>query len=187
MRSSTAEDLVRELQKQADAYSFDTSNFMNDLITGNLSNGRELDQEEDSPSLFKYISLRRILNNEEIKPLKQSMWGKSLANISKRFGSYSSDQLVNDLRSTPKLRTIIRLSNGEYSLLGKVETNIVRYDLDGNPRLFIVKKPLLIIPGVNVEERDLINEWENQNTTYEKEKGLFRTLKRISAQEYLAS
>ena len=71
-----------------------------------------------------------------------------------------------------------------FSLLGKFQS----YDFD-NPdnTSFIVTRPVLVIPGV--KDMKPIHDWEEANTTYEKEirlMGILPTQKRIKPQEYFS-
>ena len=72
------------------------------------------------------------------------------------------------MRANKNLVEIMARNDHPFSLLGKLQT----YDF-GNPDedLFVITKPVLVIPGA--EDSKLIDDWEEANTTYEKEIDLF--------------
>lgn len=128
-----------------------------------LPNERQLTQESSS---YHYLSLRRILKNRNARDYQSPQWRRHLDRVASisPFRVYSSDALVRDLGANRKLMEMMAECPEPFSLLGKLKT----YDWDNTAEdLFIVTRPVLVIPGV--EDREPIYEWEQARTTYEKE------------------
>jgi hypothetical protein len=122
------------------------------------------------------------LRNYNAKNAQLSGGKKALNSVIAALGIYSSDALTREILSDSELVALMDASTLPFSLLWKFET----YD-SSNPNKILYRKtqPILIIPGV--ADWRPIARWEQENTTYEKEKGFFlKTFKRIDKTEYLA-
>ena len=128
-------------------------------------------------------SLRRIIRNHNAEKAKLTGFKRLVADTSGILRRHDSTTLLRKLREEEELMELMRKSaeqENPFSLLGKLE--IYEY---GNPKeiLYTCKKPILIIPEqVN---NPLVSLWEEKNTLYQKQKGLFR-VKKITREEYLA-
>jgi len=107
---------------------------------------------------------------------------KTYEAIAFTLGEDSSDALSRNLRSEGKLVEMMTKCEEPFSLLGKFQS----YDFDNpNETLFVVTRPVLVIPGA--KNMKPIHDWEKANTTYEKEVGLFfRHSKKIKPQGYFS-
>ncbi len=142
------------------------------------------EQLSEGTGYYHYLSLRKVLRNRNAGRYKLPQWKKAYETMMSTFGVYSSDILSRNLRANDKLMKIMMECGEPFSLLGKFKT----YEFN-NPReeLFIINRPVLVIPGV----RDMtqIDNWEKRNTTYKKETrviGLFPIERKISQQKYLS-
>ncbi len=187
MDRKVAEKLVSELGRHGGLVTPDNELFLDVLVSIDVSqSSRFYERLSDKKQLveetgrYHYLSLRRVLRNRNARDYQLSQWKKAYEAIISAFGAYSSDVLSRNLRADATLVEMMARCEEPFSLLGKFQT----YDFD-NPdeTLFIVTRPVLVIPG----EKDMksIHDWEEANTTYEKEVGFFfRHPKRIKLQEY---
>ncbi|MBN1644986.1 hypothetical protein JW851_03035 [Candidatus Woesearchaeota archaeon] len=189
MEQSTVENLIKETQLAVPII-IDEDFFRNILtnITVPVSSKfytflpkkRQLIQETNR---YWFFSLRRILRNEHASKYQLSSWKKLWESLASSIGLYSSNVLSRNLRADKDLISLMSESKHPYSLLCKLET----YDYDNhNMDLFIITKPILVIP--DTKNRSRIISWENANTRYQREVNLFpfiNRLKRITPEEYL--
>lgn len=190
MDRKIAERLINELSKHSEIVSPDRKLFLDILISTDipessrfyeqLPDKRQLVEETDR---YHYLSLRRVLRNRNARDYRLSQRKKNYEAVASALGLYSSDVLSRNLRVNKDLVEIMAECQEPFSLLGKFKT----YD-HGNPdeTLFVVTRPILVIP--NVENREPIYAWEKANTIYEKEIRTFiiPIAKKIKPQEYLS-
>jgi hypothetical protein len=189
MDRKVAETLVSELGRQVRIVTPDNELFLDVLVSADVpESSRFYEVLPDKQQLvqeigrYHYLSLRRVLRNGNARDYQISQWKKAYEAIASAFGAYSSDALSRNLRADGTLVDMMARCEEPFSLLGKFQL----YDFD-NPdeTLFIVTRPVLVIPGA--KDMNPIHDWEEANTTYEKEVGLlFRHPKRIKPQEYLS-
>jgi hypothetical protein len=188
MDKKDAETLIDALAHHSGIPVFDEEKFMNILEKTDVSESSRfyeslpLEQQTIYESdRYHYLSLRRILRNEEAKDYEYSGWKKGWEGLAKEFGIYSSTVLSRNLRAEPLLVSMMAESEHPFSLLGKLET----YDTS-KEHLYRITKPILVVP--DTEDSFKITEWENKNSIYEKEEGVFffRGFKRIKPEKYLA-
>ena len=187
MDKKVAEKLVDELERQHRAIPIDKGMFIDILMSFPiLKSSRFYEELPDKQQLieesgrYHYFSLRRVLRNKNAKNYRLSRAKQAYEALASTLGIYSSDVLSRKLRADKELVKMIADNENPYSLLGKFKT----YDFD-NPdeTLFIMTKPVLAIPDAkNIAK---ISDWEEANTIYEKEVGIFfRHPKIIKSQEY---
>ncbi|MEA3248197.1 MAG: hypothetical protein U9Q73_00665 [Nanoarchaeota archaeon] len=189
MDRKIAKTLVDELEKHGSLVTPDRKLFLNELVSAYIPESSKFyevlpgeKQSVQESGRYHYLSLRRILRNGNAKDYQLSQGKKTYEAIASAFGAYSSDTLSRNLRSDGTLVEMMARCDEPFSLLGKFQS----YDFD-NPggALFVVTRPVLVIP--NAKDMKPIHDWEEANTTYEKEVGLFfRHPKRIKPQEYLS-
>jgi len=189
MDREIAGKLVKELKKHRGLIAIDEELFLDVLVSSEVPKSSRFyeklpykQQAVEESNRYYYFSLRRLLRNRRAKDYQLSRWKKSYEAIASTFGIYSSDALNRNLRTDSTLIDMMAICEEPFSLLGKFQT----YDFDNpNETLFIVTRPVLIIPGAKDMEK--IYNWEEANTTYEKEvrlMGFLPTQKRIPSQEY---
>ncbi len=189
MDRKIAETLVSELGIHGSLVTPDSELFLNELVSVDVPESSRFyevlpgkQQLVEENGRYHSLSLRRVLRNRNAKDYQLSQWKKAYEAIASVFGAYSSDALSRNLRADGTLVEMMAGCDEPFSLLGKFQS----YDFD-NPdaTLFIVTRPVLVIPGA--KDMKPIHDWEKANTTYEKEVGLlFRYPKRIKPQEYLS-
>ncbi len=188
MEREIAERLVNELGNHSRIISPDKKLFLDVLVSTDiqessrfhevLQDKQQLAEESDS---YYSLSLRRILRNSNAKRYKLSQWKKAYESFISTFSFYSSDSLSRNLRADKGIIEMMAECKEPFSLLGKFKT----YDFDNSEEtLFVVTRPVLVIPGVRDTNR--IYGWEEANTIYEKEVGIFRNLKKIKPHEYFS-
>jgi hypothetical protein len=191
MDKDVAEKLLNELGRHGGIVIPDYQLFLDVLISTDipecsrfyecLTDKQQLVQETGR---YHYLSLRRVIRNVNAKDYQLSQWKKMYEAVASAFGVYSSDSLSRNLRANSTLVEIMARCEEPFSLLGKFQS----YNFD-NPdeTLFVVTRPVLVIPGL--KDLEPIYDWEEKNTTYEKEVGLMGflpILKRIKPQEYFS-
>lgn len=189
MDKNIAEALVEELGIHGGLVILDRGLFLNELVSTEVPKSSRFHevlpgerQLVEETGRYHYLSLKRVLRNENARHYQLPQWKKAYEAIASAFGVYSSDALSRNLRSDGTLIEMLARCEEPFSLLGKFQS----YDFD-NPdeTLFVVTRPVLVIPGV--KNMDPIYNWEKANTTYEKEVGLFfRHQRRIRPQEYFS-
>jgi hypothetical protein len=189
MEIKTAETLVDELERHENLITIDKGLFLNELVSVDVPQSSRFyevtpgkRQLVEGTGSYHNLSLRRVLRNENARNYQLSQWKKAYETVLSAFGAYSSDALSRNLRADRTLVDMMANCKEPFSLLGKLES----YDFD-NPDdcLFIVTRPVLVVPGA--KDRNPIYEWEEANTTYEKEvrlMGLFPIQRKISPQKY---
>jgi len=191
MDRKIAETLVDELGRHGSLVTPDRDLFLNELVSVDVPYSSKFyevtpgkQQLVEETGRYHYLSIRRVLRNRNAKDYQLSQWKKAYEAIASAFGAYSSDALSRNLRADGTLVEMMARCDEPFSLLGKFQS----YDFD-NPdeTLFVVTRPVLVIPGV--KDMKPIHDWEEANTTYEKEvrmMGLLPTQKRIKPQEYFS-
>lgn len=126
----------------------------------------------DSPNLYganfqKIFDLRRIIINENA-PDDVEAYNMGTSHIKKIFDKiliysriWSSDVLVREIRRDRQIIRLIKKSFLPYSLLGRfqrISNNGVEVD-----------RPILIVPGVNKDQENIILKWE-----YSMQEALFK-------------
>lgn len=189
MDTKIAERLVGELGRHGGIIIPDNELFLPILVSADVPESsrfyetlpcrRQLAQET---GCCHYLSLRKILRNRNARKYQLSQLKKAYEAVASAIGAYSSDALTRNLRADAALLEMMEGCEEPFSLLGKFQT----YDYD-NPdgTLFVVTRPVLVIPGA--KNTMPIQSWEEANTTYEKEVGIFRHNKRVRPQEYFSS
>lgn len=188
MEREVAEVLIDGLENHPEIIPPDRSLFMNTLTSTKVpASSRFYVELPDTQQIVQdaerhhYLSLRRVLRNRNAEKRQQSLLKQTYEVLAALVGVYSSDILARRLREDKGLVDMMARSRHPFSLLGKFQT----YDLVSPAVLFIVTRPVLVIP--DAEDVSKILAWERANTTYEKESGfLFRHTKRVQAQEYFA-
>ena len=184
MDESLAEHLVAELKRQHPLMQPNESLFLNMLVSAEVPDSRrfyedlpdtqQLIQESDC---YHFLSLRRVLRNRNAEDYIRSVlrnrnaedyrlsrWKRAYETIASALGFYSSDSLSRNLRADQAMVALMAECKEPFSLLGKLQT----YDYSNADQvLFVITRPLLVIPGVNV--RTFLDLWETENTTYERE------------------
>lgn len=126
--------------------------------------------DEPESSRYSVFSLRRIIRNENVAKYEMNFLKRCLQGAFIFFNAYSSDDLCRRLRTDKQIVEMIRESKIPYSLLAKKKSLSYRLDYEeGDRKVYIETKPILIIPGAKFKK--LIYDWENKNTIYEKELG----------------
>ena len=189
MDPAVAEILFGAFEKRAGIQAPDKNAFLEMLVEAQVPDSSRFSEElPDKPQiiteadLYHCISLRRLLRNRNAKDYKLSGVKKAWETVAAGLGIYSSDVLTRKIRADPELVELMSISDSEFSLLGKIET----FDY-ANPKEILYKKtrPILVIP--DLPKAAAVMQWEEANTTYEKEVGLmFRRFKTIGKTEYLA-
>lgn len=128
------------------------------------------------------LSLRRVLINRLAGLIYLGEMERAMHNVTNKLKiGYSSTEKASRIMDNSELLRMMGQSRAQFSLLGKLRI----HDYD-NPeeRLYVVSKPMLVIPGAdNIEE---IQKWEESQAHYRKEVGLFfRHQKRIKAEDYV--
>lgn len=189
MDKQIAENLIRELSGHPGIISPDKNLFLGMLVQAEVPESpnfyetlQDKQQLVEEGERYHYLSLQRILRNENARDHYLPKWKKAYESIASILGVYSSDGLTRDLRANKTLIEMIAECEKPFSLLGKFQT----YDHDNLDRtLFVITRPVLVIPGA--KDTNPIYNWEHANTVYQEEVGLiFRHLKRIKAQEYFS-
>ncbi len=128
---------------------------------------------------YHFVSLRRVLRNEHAKD-KRPWLQRFSGSLARHLSVYSSSDLTSSIQKDDELVALLMGSTSPYSLLGKFQT----YDYD-NPdeTLFVITRPLLIIPSANYHVHVL--NWESRHTMYEQERGVFRNPKKVTLADYL--
>ncbi len=189
MEREIAERLVDELGKHSGIISPDKKLFLDVLISADIPESSRFyetlqnkQQFVDGTDQCHYLSLRKVLRNNNAKDCLLSQWKKAYESFISTFSFYSSKSLSRNLRADKGIMEMITECKEPFSLLGKFKT----YDYNNHEEeLFIITKPILIIPGV--KDMKQIYNWEEANAVYEKEVGIFRNLKRIKSEEYFSS
>lgn len=189
MDNVIAEKLLDALKRRPEIVTPDSKLFLEMLVSTNVPESSRFyevlpDREQVVQETNRYhrLSLRRVLRNKNARAYQLGAWKRVVQEAISILGIYSSDALTRNLRANKELVGIMGECEAPFSLLGKFQT----YDFD-NPdeTLFIITRPVLIIPGA--KDTVKIHDWESVNTTYEKEVGLLlRHAKRIRPQEYLS-
>lgn len=189
MDPAVAEALFGAFEKHLGILLPDRNAFLELLVETDVPDSSKFSEElPDKPQIitesdiYHCISLRRVLRNRNARNYKLSGAKKAWEAVAAGLGIYSSDVLTRKIRGEPGVVELMHVSDSPFSLLGKFET----YD-HANPENTLFKKtrPILIIP--DLPNAQAIKNWEEANTTYEKEVGLmFRRFKYIGKAEYLA-
>ncbi len=126
---------------------------------------------QDGEQRYHMVSIRRILRNRNAYEQHLAGPKKWWANMVFGMGVYSSNVLTRQLRTNPAVVGLLQTADAPYSLLAKVET--FKFD---NPQdqLFIITKPMLIIPGK--ENSPAVHEWEDSVAKFEEERFSWRIL-----------
>jgi len=191
MNKKFAETLMKDLGRHGNIVTPDNELFLNELVSVDVPESSKFyetlpgkKQLVEEVGCYHSFSLRRVLRNRNAKNYRSSQWKETYGAIASIFSFYSSDTLSRNLRANEKLIEMMARCNDPFSLLGKFQS----YDFD-NPEktLFIITRPVLVIPGT--KDIKLIHDWEEANTTYEKESrsmGFLPTQKRVRPQEYFS-
>ena len=189
MNKQIATDLVDEFCKHPDIITPDQELFLEILVSVDIPNSSKFSEEipnkqqtVSEDTCYHYVLLRKVLRNENVRDYQLSLWKKAIESAASALGVYSSDILSRGLRANKELVEIMAECGQPFSLLGKMQT----YDY-GNPEqnLYIITRPILVIPGV--KDMKPVLQWEADNTKYEKEVGLvFRHPKKITPRKYFA-
>ncbi|MEK6800765.1 MAG: hypothetical protein AABY05_02430 [Nanoarchaeota archaeon] len=189
MDEEIAKKLLDELGKHRSIVRPNNQLFLDILLSTDVSESSRFhealpdrQQRVEENGFYYSLSLRRILRNKNAQNYQPLLWKKAGGSIASALGFYSSDALSRNLRANKDLVKMMMECQEPFSLLGKFQT----YD-DENPEgiLFAATRPILIIP--DSKDMQQIYDWEEKNTTYEKEVGfLLRHSKRIGREEYLA-
>ena len=193
IRRKVAEQLVESLSNHTGVIPVDKKKFIELLTSINIEPTSKFYAElPDDDNKYKqllqesrkyhYLSIRRILINRNASynvSLVKKIWGRLISKV-----SWSSNVFTRSLRLNTKIVEILTESKDDFSLLAKLEI----YDYDNNEALFVISKPILSVPKAKDNDIEIIKEWEEKNTFYEKETGFlfFRYLKRISFKKYSA-
>ena len=191
MDRQLAEGLVNELRKHSGIVTPDRELFLNMLASTNVVESSrfcevlpDTQQLVEEPDRYHYLSMRRLLRNENARDYQLSQWKRACEAIGSAFGVYSSDVLSRTLRADRGLIEMMATCGEPFSLLGKLQT----YDSDNFDNiLFVITRPILVVPGVRDMKR--VYDWEEANATYETEIRLFGLLpiqKRIKPQDYFS-
>ncbi len=185
-----AERLVRELAKHGAIVVPNNKLFLDELISTDIPESSRFYEalpnkpyrvEEDGR--MHYLSLRRVLRNRNAMDYKLSELKKAYESIGALVGAYSSDALTRNLRANLALLEMMSNCEEPFSLLGKFKT----YDFENSKQsVFVVSRPVLIIPGA--KDAEPILSWEEANTSYKKEVrlGFFSAEKIIKPREYFS-
>jgi hypothetical protein len=167
------------------------------MVSVNESNPNVLtfdyEENEESPILFEeddqryhYLTLRRLIPTETPEFIGQfkekSLSEKVKYSLNKELGIFSSDDLVRDIFANKDIAHQVQKIKVPYMLLAKFET-YETFRADENETLFRVTRPILVAPDI---PRGILEEWEKQNTRYQKERFLFGR-KLIKREEYFAN
>lgn len=187
MDIKVAEKLISEMRKHSHLVSLDKGLFLDLLVSTHIQDSSKFyealpdnQQEIQETDHFHIFSLRRVLRNRNARGYRLSQWKKMYEAILSSFGIYSSDALTRNLRANANLIEMMASCEEPFSLLGKLQT----FDYNNPNEVFVVTRPVLIIPGAeNIEQ---IRDWEKANTIYEREKRFlgFPIQKRICPEEY---
>lgn len=192
MEQILAEKLVDELNKHPQIIEPNKKKFTDLLVSVDIPESKrfyedlpENSQLSTGTSLdsYHYLSLNKVLRNKNAKDYFLSKFRQKYESWASIYG-ISSSNILTKLRMNTDLMVMIATCEHPFSLLGELETHDSEDTLDRH--LFVIKRPILVVPKTKNMEKIL--EWENKNTIYHKEVGFtpFRHLKRISRAKYLS-
>ena len=183
-----AENLLDELAKHPEIVRVDRDLFLGVLKVAEIPESSRFhedlpDKQQLAEGLdrYAYFSLRRVLRNRNAENYRLSAWKNTFEAVMSAFGAYSSDVLTRKIRADGEIVDMMARNEHPFSLLAKCKT----YDFGNSEgRLFVVTRPVLVIPGV--KDIDRILAWEEDNTAYEEEvRNFFPTNRRIRREDYI--
>ena len=188
MEVKEAEALIFSLEKHPGIVKVNREIFLPVLLDAKLSESSSFHEDlPDTQQLaegldrYAYFSLRRVLRNRNAENYRLSAWKNTFEAVMSAFGAYSSDVLTRKIRADGEIVDMMARNEHPFSLLAKCKT----YDFGNSEgRLFVVTRPVLVIPGV--KDIDRILAWEEDNTAYEEEvRNFFPTNRRIRREDYI--
>jgi hypothetical protein len=96
------------------------------------------------------------------------------------FKGADIERMTDLLRDSPQVLELLANADSEYSLLLRHQM----YDVTKDEGLYVITKPLLIVPGH--EDNSAVRTFEEQNTKHEFER-LFSRRKRVSRNDYFSA
>jgi len=137
--------------------------------------------QDDPEGNYHMVSIRRILRNRNAHEQHSTGLKKWWANFVYKRGFYSSNVLTRKMRTDPAVIGLMKTADAPYSLLAKLET----FEFDNaEEQLFIITKPVLIIPGQ--ESNAAVQEWEDSVKMLEEERFTFLGMCRLSRQKRIS-
>lgn len=149
-----------------------------------LSNSPTVTLENHGENNYHSLKLSKLLRNVNAKNQYLSAWKSLVEATTSKLGITSSDVLSRKIRREKQFVDAMSANIDPYSLLAILES----YDYN-NPenQLFVMTRPILVIPYCKDHVSGQIMQWQKRNTTYSKEVSTFFPFiynKKITEEEF---